>query len=186
MTIENGRALVRNVDPAESDVERTTLAKLREFYRLPDAGENRARKSEGSPNLAAGSERPDELWRRGRLGLADRARHRNFYCQQNLCVICDEADSPVSHSLTYDGSHADELGSQQTTNPPTQFAAIPGVRRQARAGLRRTASDSASGWGSLPGCLECSVSWSLFMLIDWMWVVPAWSRALALPARSSL
>ena len=62
VTIADGRALVRNVDPAESDVERTTLAKLRAFYRLPDAIEK-------SPNqdrpeiLAAGSERPDEFWR---------------------------------------------------------------------------------------------------------------------------
>ena len=34
VTIENGRALVRNVDPAESDVERMTLAGVREFYGL--------------------------------------------------------------------------------------------------------------------------------------------------------
>jgi hypothetical protein len=63
VTIEKGRALVRNVDPAESDVERTTLAKLREFYRLPDANEGNPLEGEHPQSLAPGSERPDELWR---------------------------------------------------------------------------------------------------------------------------
>ena len=53
MTIENGHALVRNVDAAESDIERTTVAKLREVYRLPDAGEKPSPESEGSQSLAA-------------------------------------------------------------------------------------------------------------------------------------
>ncbi len=63
VTIQNGRALVRNVDPTESDVERTTLAGLREFYGLSDTGASNPDESERPPNLAAGSERPDELWR---------------------------------------------------------------------------------------------------------------------------
>jgi hypothetical protein len=62
ITISNGRAVVRNVDPAESDVERTTLTKLREFYRLPDAGTT-AGEEAISQSPAAGSERPDEFWR---------------------------------------------------------------------------------------------------------------------------
>jgi hypothetical protein len=61
--IENGRAIVRNVDAAESDVERTTLAKLREFYALPDATPGPSAEQALSENLAAGSERPDEFWR---------------------------------------------------------------------------------------------------------------------------
>jgi len=63
VTIQDGRALVRNVDPAESDVERTTLANLREFFRLSDAGAINRDEPERPLNLAAGSERPDELWR---------------------------------------------------------------------------------------------------------------------------
>ena len=51
VTMENGRAVVRNVDPTESDVERTTLAKLREFYKLPETTQSR------SPEPAAFRER---------------------------------------------------------------------------------------------------------------------------------
>ena len=63
VTIEAGRALVRNVDPEESDVERTTVAKLRAAYRLSDSAFNEPGKSELAQELTAGSERPDELWR---------------------------------------------------------------------------------------------------------------------------
>ena len=35
--MDHGRALVKNVDPAESEIERTTVAKLREVYHLPEA-----------------------------------------------------------------------------------------------------------------------------------------------------
>ncbi len=63
VTIQNGRALVRNVDPAESDVERTTLAKLREAYRLPDSTDDTPIEGEQSQKLAPGSEQPNELWR---------------------------------------------------------------------------------------------------------------------------
>jgi hypothetical protein len=63
VTLENGRAIVRNVDAAESDVERTTLAKLRAFYALPDAPPGHSPEQALSESLAAGSERPDEIWR---------------------------------------------------------------------------------------------------------------------------
>jgi hypothetical protein len=63
VTIENGRALVRNVDPTESDVDRTTLAKLREFFSLPDGSTSRSPEEAPSESLAAGSERADEFWR---------------------------------------------------------------------------------------------------------------------------
>jgi hypothetical protein len=62
VVIENGRALVRNIDAAESDIERTTLAKLREAYRLPQ-GTKRDSRREGPDSLATAGERPDELWR---------------------------------------------------------------------------------------------------------------------------
>jgi hypothetical protein len=61
VALENGQALVRNVDPAESQIERTTVATLREVYRLPEARKKPAR--EARATLAAGGERPDELWR---------------------------------------------------------------------------------------------------------------------------
>jgi hypothetical protein len=61
--IEQGRALVRNVDPEESDVERTTVAKFREMYRLPATQPGDLERSDRSSRLAAGSERPDEMWR---------------------------------------------------------------------------------------------------------------------------
>jgi hypothetical protein len=63
VTVEDGRAVVRNVDADESEVERTTAARLREFYRLPQGREeDRRRDDQASPGAAAG-ERPDELWR---------------------------------------------------------------------------------------------------------------------------
>jgi hypothetical protein len=67
VAIENGHALVRNVDPAESEIERTTVATIREVYRLPQANRNKPR--EASATLAAGVERPDELWRPIAWGL---------------------------------------------------------------------------------------------------------------------
>jgi hypothetical protein len=63
VTVQNGRALVRNVDPAESDVERTSLQKLREFYRLPDPTPSALTERAMPSSLAAGSERSDEYWR---------------------------------------------------------------------------------------------------------------------------
>jgi len=69
VAIENGHALVRNVDPAESEIERTTVATLREVYRLPTAKENKPREEVVAATLAAGGERPDELWRTIAWGL---------------------------------------------------------------------------------------------------------------------
>jgi Aerotolerance regulator N-terminal len=63
IVVDNGRALVRNVDPAESEIERTTAKNLREVYRLPDSKEIGPRKDRPPETLAAGGERPDELWR---------------------------------------------------------------------------------------------------------------------------
>ena len=63
VTIEKGQALVRNVDAEESDVERTTVEKLREAYRLPAAAGNDPEKDPHLQSPAAGSERPDEVWR---------------------------------------------------------------------------------------------------------------------------
>ena len=61
--VENGRAVVHNVDTAESDVDRTSLAKLREFYRLPEPASSTSPERSLSEGMAAGSERPDEFWR---------------------------------------------------------------------------------------------------------------------------
>jgi aerotolerance regulator-like protein len=69
IAIENGNALVRNVDPAESEIERTTVATLRDVYRLPAAKEKRPREVKASATLAAGRERPDEIWRPIAWGL---------------------------------------------------------------------------------------------------------------------
>ena len=63
VTLVDGRALVRNVDPAESDIERTTVAQLRENYRLPEASRTNSHDEANLQNLATAGERPDELWR---------------------------------------------------------------------------------------------------------------------------
>jgi Aerotolerance regulator N-terminal len=63
VTMTNGQAIVRNVDPAESEIERTTVAQLRETYRLPEVAKTASPDHEGSQSLAGTGERPDELWR---------------------------------------------------------------------------------------------------------------------------
>ena len=63
VVIDKGRALVRNVDTAESEIERTTEAKLREAYRLPQATKSDPGPDDGPDSLATAGERPDELWR---------------------------------------------------------------------------------------------------------------------------
>jgi hypothetical protein len=63
VTALNGRAVVRNVDSAESDVDRTSLAKLREFYGIPEPTPSTSPEQSLSEGLAAGGERPDEFWR---------------------------------------------------------------------------------------------------------------------------
>ncbi len=63
VTIDVGRALVRNVDAAESDIERTTAARLREAYRLPQETKSDVHEEDGRDTLAPTGERPDELWR---------------------------------------------------------------------------------------------------------------------------
>jgi Aerotolerance regulator N-terminal/von Willebrand factor type A domain len=63
VTVENGHALVRNVATAESEIERATVAQLRESYRLPEAALTVSPEDNGPETLAPGGERPDELWR---------------------------------------------------------------------------------------------------------------------------
>jgi hypothetical protein len=63
VTIDKGHALVRNVDTEESDVERTTLEKLREVYRLPESPPSDPSQSQRSGSAPAGTEQPGELWR---------------------------------------------------------------------------------------------------------------------------
>ena len=67
VTIENGHALVRNVEPAESEIDRTTVATLRGVYSLPEARQARPREVAAGP--AAGMERPEEIWRPIAWGL---------------------------------------------------------------------------------------------------------------------
>jgi Aerotolerance regulator N-terminal len=61
--VENGLALVRNVNAAESEIERTTVLQLRENYRLPEVTKTATPTLAESESLAVSGERPDELWR---------------------------------------------------------------------------------------------------------------------------
>ena len=58
VVLESGRAVVRNLDPAESDLERTTAATLREVYRLPVPAPGRARPRCRPERLASGQPAP--------------------------------------------------------------------------------------------------------------------------------
>ena len=54
--------IVRNLDPAESEIERFSLDQFRQVFHVPEsdgAGENTAI---GAEMLFAESQRPDELW----------------------------------------------------------------------------------------------------------------------------
>jgi Aerotolerance regulator N-terminal/von Willebrand factor type A domain len=61
--LNNDRAVIRNVNAAESEIERTTIAKLREAYRLPERGKITSPEEAGQAALQTSGERPDELWR---------------------------------------------------------------------------------------------------------------------------
>jgi Aerotolerance regulator N-terminal/von Willebrand factor type A domain len=63
VTIENGHAMVCNVDASESEIERTTVAQLREHYGLPGVTKTVVPEDKGPESLAVAGERPDELWR---------------------------------------------------------------------------------------------------------------------------
>ena len=63
VTMVDGKAIVRNIDVTESDIERTTASGLREHYRLPEVSEGDALVDEASEIGAGGGERPDEFWR---------------------------------------------------------------------------------------------------------------------------
>jgi hypothetical protein len=62
VVLESGRAVVRNLDPAESDLERTTPATLREVYRLPVPHSAERALDAELKDMLPGSQRPDELW----------------------------------------------------------------------------------------------------------------------------
>lgn len=62
VVVEDGRALVRNVAPAESEIERTTEAAFRRFYRLPAAKTTPTDAEVSGPVAMAGTERPGEIW----------------------------------------------------------------------------------------------------------------------------
>jgi hypothetical protein len=62
VVIDGERAVVRNIDPTESETERTSIATLREVYRLPvPRPEDQASDQDPEPSLP-GSQRLDELW----------------------------------------------------------------------------------------------------------------------------
>jgi hypothetical protein len=63
VTIENGHAMVCNVDASESEIERTTVAQLREHYGLSGVTKTVVPEDKGPESLAVAGERPDELWR---------------------------------------------------------------------------------------------------------------------------
>ena len=60
-SLESKQAVVRNLDPSESDLERVTPATLREVYRLP-VPQAPGRTVDDPKDLLPGSQRPDELW----------------------------------------------------------------------------------------------------------------------------
>jgi hypothetical protein len=57
------KLVVRNVDPAESTIDRMTPDEFRDSFRLPGRGSNAGGSEKESIPAPAGSERPGEFWR---------------------------------------------------------------------------------------------------------------------------
>ena len=62
VVLDSGRAVVRNLDPMESDLERVTPATLREAYRLPVPRTAKRPPDAELTDSLSGSQRPDEIW----------------------------------------------------------------------------------------------------------------------------
>jgi hypothetical protein len=62
VVLDSGRAVVRNLDPAESDLERITPATFREAYRLPVPHTAQRPPDAELTGSLSGSQRPDEIW----------------------------------------------------------------------------------------------------------------------------
>ena len=89
VTVVDGHAVVRNVDSAESEIARTTVAQLRENYRLPEVAKTIAPDEEGSQNLAVAGERADEFWRTVAWALLVVLVLETFVANRHLRVIID-------------------------------------------------------------------------------------------------
>ncbi len=85
--LNNGSALVRNVDAAESEIERTTVAKLREAYRLPEGTRSVARRGRRGGQSGGHGRTARRAVANCRLGAAGRACRGNVCRQPDLCVI---------------------------------------------------------------------------------------------------
>ena len=69
VTVVDGHAVVRNVDPAESEIARTTVAQLRENYRLPEVAKTvpdeeapRTWRSRANGRMSSGEPSPGPCW----------------------------------------------------------------------------------------------------------------------------
>ena len=77
------------------------------------------------------------------------------------------------------------MSSKSGPNLTTQFAELPGV--VGRLADARAERMRFRVWlGLVTWVLAALCILALFMWIDWMWVVPAWARALAVPAMLGL
>jgi len=63
VTLSGRTAVVRNLDPAESEIERYTVPQFRERFHLAEPDETmKEQRTEAAGALALGNQRPDELW----------------------------------------------------------------------------------------------------------------------------
>jgi hypothetical protein len=61
ITVEGRRVTVRNLDPAESEIERFTVERFRELFHLAEADAG-VREASAAGARPPGTERPDEVW----------------------------------------------------------------------------------------------------------------------------
>jgi hypothetical protein len=62
VTREGERVIVRNLDPAESEIERFSLEQFRHTFHLPESGSAKEKTATEAGTLFPEAQRPDEIW----------------------------------------------------------------------------------------------------------------------------
>jgi hypothetical protein len=62
VTREGERVIVRNLDPAESEIERFSLEQFRHTFHLPESGSAKEKTATAAGTLFPEAQRPDEIW----------------------------------------------------------------------------------------------------------------------------
>ena len=62
VTRDGARVIVRNLDPAESEIDRFSLEQFRQTFHLPESGSAKEKTTAAAGSLFPEAQRPDEIW----------------------------------------------------------------------------------------------------------------------------